>query len=149
MMLMRFARFAAPLFLACFVHAQTCSNTTTVGRYVIVCEGFMTPAPNTAMAPAKILGTATADSSGNFKAVGTVSIAGMIVTQKATGTQKLNKDCTGTITYSQTINGQPGPPLNITYVVSQQGQRIDGLSTDMGTVLSCVLKRVSNEEPGS
>ena len=133
------------LLLASSLHAQSCSTLNTVGRYVVACSGYLAPDPKapTALVPAKILGTATADYSGTFNGSATASIGGGIVTQTVTGTEQLNRDCTGTITYAQTFNGHPGPPLDITFVVSEGGARIDGLVTDPGAVLSCELRRVS------
>jgi hypothetical protein len=75
---------------------------------------------------------------------GTVSLGGAIVTQTVSGTGQINPDCTGTITYSQTINSQPGPPINITFVVSENGDKIDGLVTDPGAMFARKLLR----EPG-
>ena len=69
-----------------------------------------------------------------------------IVTQTVSGTEQINPDCTGTITYSQTINSQPGPPINITFVVSENGDKIDGLVTDPGATFACKLTRISTRE---
>jgi hypothetical protein len=126
------------------LHGQICSTPVTRGTYVVICSGYLSPSANAPLVPAKILGTATADDNGAFKGNTTVSLGGMaVLTQTVSGTEKLNPDCTGSITYAQTINGQPGPPLDITFVVSQHGDRIDGLATDPGTVLSCTLTRLS------
>jgi hypothetical protein len=126
------------------LQARTCGPITTVGRYVVVCSGFLTPAPNSSMVPSKILGTVSSDESGTFTGTATVSIGGVIISQSVTGKAKLSKDCTGTISYTQTLGGQPGPPLDISAVVSEQGNRIDGLTIDPGAVMSCALTRMSN-----
>jgi hypothetical protein len=48
---------------------------------------------------------ATADRHGTFNGTGTVRVGGGPgLTQTVTGTEQLNSDCTGTITYHQTIN---------------------------------------------
>jgi hypothetical protein len=97
-------------------------------------------------APAKALGTATADYSGHFIGTTQLSVGGFaVVTQTVSGTEVLNSNGTGTITYATTIDGNPGPPLNISFVVSEHGDRLDGLSTDPGTVFSCVLRRISKD----
>lgn len=136
-------------FVAGALEAQQCSTATTAGKYVVVCDGYLTPAPNAPMVPAKLISVATADYDGQIKAAGTISIGGQIVSQVAAGKEKMNPDCTGTVAYTQTINGQPGPALNFTFVVSDFGNRIDGLSTDSGTVFSCVLRRASFNISGS
>jgi len=137
------------LLLAGGLQAQSCYPWTTVGRYLVLCDGYMSPAANAPMVPAKGLGIATADENGTFTATDTLTVGGTVLTQELTGTEKLNLDCTGTITYKQTVAGQPGPPLNITFIVSEQGARIDGLITDPGAVLACVLRRVPTVQQGA
>ena len=90
---------------------QQCSNRTNTGKYVTVCDGFLTPAPGAPLVPAKLLGVAIVDRYGNITGDGTVSIGGMIVQQTVQGTETVNPDCSGSITYQTWINGQPGPPL--------------------------------------
>jgi hypothetical protein len=114
---------------------------------MVVCDGYISPAVGAPLVPAKVLGTAVGDDNGTFKATGTISAGGMILPQTVTGTEKLNTDCTGTISYKQTLGGQPAAPLNITFVVSQHGDRIDGLAVDAGSVFSCVLTRLSMAYP--
>ncbi len=124
---------------------NNCSTRTTAGKYVVVCNGFLTPAPNAPLVPAKELAVTVADHNGTFTGVGTVSVGGTILQQTVKGTEQINPDCTGTITYQQTINGQPGPPLDITFVVSQGGDIIDGLVTDPGAVFACRLTRTKEQ----
>ena len=127
-------------------YGQRCSNRTTVGRYVVVCNGYLSPGPNAPLVPVKELGIANGDDEGTFSASGTVSFGGQILQQTVIGKEQLNPDCTGTITYKQTIDGQPAPDFTDTFFVSENGNRIDGLSTDAGSVFSCVLTRVSRFE---
>ena len=37
--------------------AHGCSTKTTVGRYFVICNGFLSPGPNAPLLPAKLLGT--------------------------------------------------------------------------------------------
>lgn len=147
---LNFSRFCfgilALALLATRLEAQQCSTKTTVGRYKVVCDGFLTPGPNAPLLPAKELGTVNADQNGTFTSTdGKISLGGTIVTQTVTGTETLNTDCTGSIAFSQTINGQPAPPLHIDFVVSDNGNKIEGLAVDPGTVFSCRLTRLSND----
>jgi hypothetical protein len=120
------------------------STKTTAGRYLVECNGYLSPAANAPLLPAKLLGTANADDEGNFTGSSTVMIGGgPSHKQTVTGTEQLNPDGTGTITYDQIIDNQQGPPLDITFVVSKDGDRIDGLATDPGTVFSCNLRRIA------
>jgi hypothetical protein len=135
---------------------QQITTRTTAGTYSVICDGYLTfpnPFPPTAnppsfeFAPAKALGTATADSSGHFTGSTTLSVGGFaVVTQTVSGTEVLNPNGSGTISYATTIDGNPGPSLDISFVVSEHGNRIDGLSTDPGTVFACVLRRISKDE---
>jgi len=129
--------------LATGLEAQQCSTKTTAGRYKVLCDGFLTPGPNAPLLPAKELATVNANQNGTFTSDnGKISFGGTIVVQTVTGTEQLNSDCTGSITFSQTINGQPAPPLHIDFVVSENGDKIDGLALDSGTVFSCRLTRL-------
>ena len=140
----RFARTASPL------PGGRCSTRTTEGTYLVVCNGYLSTGPSTPLLPAKLLATATADDGGTFQGVGTLSLGGQILKQTAVGTEQINSDCTGSITYAQTINGAPFPdPLDINFVVSEDGNRIDGISTDPGTVFSCELRRTSRGDSDS
>ncbi len=115
---------------------------STAGRYIVACNGYLSPGPNAPLLSAKLLGTVTADDGGTFTGSNTVMIGGGPPhTQTVTGTEQLNPDGTGTITYDQKIDNQQGPPLDITFIVSERGDRIDGLATDPGTVFSCELRR--------
>jgi hypothetical protein len=59
-----------------------------------------------------------------------------------TGAGILNSDCTGTIKYTQKINGEPAPDMNIRYFVADGGKVIKGLPMDAGSALACVLNRI-------
>ncbi len=130
--------------LAFAEQGQQCSTRTTAGKYATVCDGFLTPAPGAPLVPAKSLAVTTGDRYGNFTGTGTISLGGTILQQTVAGTEQINPDCTGTITYQTWINGQPGPPLDITFFVSQNGDTIDGLVTDAGTVYACKLTRTKD-----
>ena len=126
--------------------AQQCTGRTTVGRYLVVCDGFLSPAPNSPLVPAKELATVVSDSSGTFTSTdGILTLGGIILHGTAIGTGVTKPDCTGTITYQQTINGQAAPDLHIAYVISKNGDSIDGIDTDPGAVFSCHLTRIADE----
>jgi hypothetical protein len=126
--------------------AQQCTARSTAGRYLVVCEGFLSPAPNSPLVPARELATVVSDSSGTFKSTdGILTLGGIILHSTVIGTGVTKPDCTVTITYQQTINGQPAPDLHIAYVISKSGDVIDGIDTDPGAVFSCHLVRIANE----
>ena len=123
---------------------NACSTRSTAGRYVVKRDGFLSLGLNAPLLPAKGLAVATADRHGNFDGSGTVSVGGSPgLPQTLSGTEQLNPDCTGTITYHQTIGGNPGPDINISFFVFRDGDKILGIVTDAGAVYSCELTRVS------
>ncbi len=141
---------AALSFVASHARAQQCSTQTTKGRYVVVASGFLTPPGAVSLAPAKLLATATADETGHFTGSGTLMVGGgPAVTQTVDGMEMINSDCTGTITYATYINGQLVGNLDFNFIVSQHGNRIDGLAVDTGTVLAAVLTRISRKHEAS
>jgi hypothetical protein len=66
----------------------------------------------------------------------------MIIAQHLEGQAKNQADCTGTISYTQTLGGAPAGTLDIDYVISEGGLAINGLPVNTGGVLSCSLKRI-------
>ena len=68
------------------------------------------------------------------------------VPQELHGQAHNNGDCTGNISYEQSLGGQPAGQLNIKYVVFDQGDVIKGLPTNFGGVLACSLKRINLSE---
>ncbi len=123
---------------------QKCTNGGIAGTWVVKCSGYLTPAPNAPLVPATLLSKAVADKDGNWGGSGTLSLGGTIVAQdvQSVGPAQTNPDCTGTITYSQKINGQPGPDIHFNYIVGKSGDTIDGIGADPGSVFSCRLTRV-------
>jgi hypothetical protein len=130
--------------------AQQCSTQTTQGRYLVVASGFLTPPGAASLVPAKLLATPTADQTGHFTGSGTLMVGGAAaVTQTVDGMETIHSNCTGSITYATTINGHFVGYLDFNFVVSQHGNRIDGLATDAGTVLAAVLTRISRKPEDS
>jgi hypothetical protein len=123
------------------VQAQgLCTNATAAGTYSVTCSGF-TAVPGGPLVPIMQVGVATGDADGNWSGSVTTNIGGQTVipASSVTGKTTVNPDCTGTITYNK---GTP-TELNISYVVNPKTDETFGLVTDKGTVVSCVLKRIS------
>jgi len=136
----------AGLSLSVFAEAQdACTTNGVAGNYVVTCNGYISPAPNAPMLPATLLASANAAKNGQWSGTGTLSLGGSIVTQdvKSVGPAQVNPDCTGKITYSQTINGQPAPDIHFNFIIGKESEKLNGISTDPGTVFSCTLTRVS------
>ena len=122
---------------------QVCSNHTTQGTYAFVCSGFISPASDAPQVPFSALGTAKANFSGVFTGTAKASVGGTIVNWSVVGTQNLNSDCTGTITYDQKFDGKPAGQINIDYHVLDNGNEIRGMPVDPGTNISCNLRLIS------
>jgi hypothetical protein len=122
---------------------QYCSQQTIRGFWAYTCDGYLAPAPAAPLQPARILGTCNISKTAYADCEGTANVGGTLLVQALHGQAYNDQDCTGTITYSQTIYGQPAPDLNIRYVILDNGSTIKGLPIDQGQVLSCVLNRMS------
>jgi len=127
---------------------SNCSQQTTRGSWQYTCDGYLVPpsAPPTELVPSRILGTCTASKMAYWNCEGTVNLGGTILEQALHGQAVNTDDCTGTITYTQTIFGQPAPELKIQYVISDNGDTIKGLPVSPNQVLSCLLNRTSNSD---
>ena len=123
-----------------------CNQQTTRGAWQYTCDGYLVPPPPAppALVPSRILGTCTASKTAYWSCSGTVNLGGTILQQGLNGQASNNNDCTGTITYTQTIFGQPAPDLQIQYVISDNGDTIKGLPVSPNQVLSCLLNRTGN-----
>ena len=120
----------------------SCNAQTTRGSWMYTCEGTL-PAP--AQTATRILGRCSATRAGYFSCLGTVNLGGQIVSQGLQGQATTLPNCTGTISYAQTLNNVYAGQLDINYVVSAGGDAIDGLPTNSGGVLSCSLKRIDRD----
>jgi len=85
---------------------KACTKETIKGTYSVTCTGFLSPAAGAPQLPASLLGLVTGDSAGVFSGAAKMSLGGSILNQVAIGPAIVNKDCTGSVKYSQTINGQ-------------------------------------------
>jgi hypothetical protein len=112
-----------------------CSNATIKGTFAHMATGFET-APPALAGPLVGVGTDTLDGNGGVTTNATLSINGNIVTLTATGTYKVNPDCTG----SYTISG-PGGTTRLVLVVADNGNEIQAICIDPGVILSHIFRR--------
>jgi hypothetical protein len=119
-----------------------CSTHTIRGNWGVTCTGNLTPAANAPLTPTRILGTCTSTLEGEFQCEGTMSLGGIILAQTMSGKAIVNENCTGSIRYTQTLDGNPAPDMNIRFLIFDSGKLIDGLPVDKGANLACTLKRM-------
>lgn len=129
---------AAPLASA----APPCTQQSTWGAWMYTCEGLLPGPPAGALTPTRILGTCSASRSAYWTCEGTVNLGGLIVSQGLVGQANNHANCTGTISYEQTLGGAPAGLLDIRYVVHDGADAISGLPVNPGVVLSCSLRRI-------
>ena len=128
--------------LTVFAKAQdACTASGIAGTYVVTCNGYISAAANAPLLPATLLASANAAKNGQWSGTGTLSLGGSIVTQdvKSVGPAQVNPDCTGSITYSQTIDGQPAPRTVVmrdTAPIHRLRQRIARLLAFLGAIIS-------------
>src|SRR5690242_11508018 len=118
-----------------------CSSSMLSGTYLVTCSGWTSLAPGAPLVPMMHVGTSTGDADGNWTGSTVINIGGQVVIPdaKVSGKAVVNSDCTGSVTYTK---GTPGE-LNISFVYFKPAEEIHGLVVDKGSVLSCVLKRIS------
>ncbi|MDH5287502.1 MAG: hypothetical protein OEX23_12835 [Betaproteobacteria bacterium] len=121
----------------------SCSQQTTRGYWGYTCEGEYPVGQ-----PVRLLGTCTSSKTAFWQCNGSANLSGAFVLPQVLNGQAYNaSDCTGTITYTQTLGGEPAPDLHINYVILDQGGAIQGLPTNSGQVLACSLKRITMTAP--
>jgi hypothetical protein len=108
-----------------------CTNETLKGTFVHTASGFET-APPAIAGPLVGVGTDTFDGKGGMTTTATLSINGNIVPVAATGTYKVNPDCTGTYTL---------PGTTLFFVIADSGNEIQAICIDPGVILAHVLRR--------
>jgi len=114
-----------------------CSNATLKGTFAHRGAGFIT-APAGLAGPLAHVGTVTFDGKGGVTATGIVSQNGNIVPATEIGTYAVNPDCTGTYT---TQVSPVGITSHIYFVIDDNGDEVQILETDAGTVIAGVLRR--------
>jgi hypothetical protein len=112
-----------------------CSNATIKGTFAHMATGFET-APPALAGPLTGVGTDTFDGNGGVTSNATLSLNGNIVTLTATGTYKVNPDCTGTYT----ISGAGGT-TRLVLVIADNGNEIQAICIDPGVILSHIFRR--------
>ena len=123
--------------------APSCTAKMTEGYRGFVCEGYAALAPGTPQLPVRILGTCNATESGFFACEGTANLSGTVLPIQLQGPGTIEPDCTGRITYQQTIAGQPAPPVTVALVVFDHGDVIKSMSLGSTGVLACVSERIN------
>jgi hypothetical protein len=144
-------RVLAAAVLACLATptfaGPACDANTTKGTWVARCEGDLaTPG---GVVNSRLLATCNASKDNYWICAGNTNAGGQRVEQALRGQAVVNADCTGFISYQQTINGFPAPQIDIDYVVLENGDEIWGLPRPAapGEVVACSLKRLSKSPP--
>jgi hypothetical protein len=118
--------------------APSCSNGTVLGSYGYRLDGSLPGAP--AFVGAGLV-THTLDASlgGVITGADTNSFNGQFATRTVQGTYKVNSDCTGTGSYTDSLNNR----VNYTFVAVDGGEEIYFQATNPGDVVSGVGRRVN------
>lgn len=115
-----------------------CSNYTLRGTYSQIGTGAITAPPDMA-GPFANVGTLVFDGNGGVTGGLVVNQNGSTAQATETGTYSVNSDCTGTYTVQIT-------PFGITsqasFVIDNNGDELEILVTDPGSVITCVAKRL-------
>ena len=109
-----------------------CSNATLKGTFAHTASGFEI-APPAIAGPVAGVGTDIFDGNGGSTATATVSLNGNIIPLTATGTYKVNPDCTGTYIL---------PGTTLFFVITDSGNEIQAICIDSGVVLNHTFRRL-------
>src|SRR5690349_14974121 len=90
--------------------APQCTQQTTRGFWVYTCEGEL-PLPNAT--PVRLLGTCDSSRDAYWTCEGSANLGGLVLPQALQGQADNHANCTGTITYANTVGGQPAGTLDI------------------------------------
>ena len=108
-----------------------CTDATLKGTFAHTASGFEI-APPAIAGPIAGAGLDTFDGKGGVKTSATLSLNGNIIPVIATGTYKVNPDCTGTYVI-------PGTTLFL--VIADSGNEIHAICIDPGVVLNHTFRR--------
>ena len=82
--------------------APLCTPQTTRGYWVYTCEGEL-PLPE--VTPVRLLGTCKATRDAYWTCEGSINLGGNVVPQQLQGQANNEANCTGKITYANTVGG--------------------------------------------
>ena len=116
---------------------KECSVGTLEGSFVRRDTGFVIAA-NGAALPLAGVSLVTFDGNGAFTSKGSVRVNGVPNDSTATGTYRVNPDCTGDYT-SQSSDGRTGTAF---FVIADNGNEIHILPTNQGASMTCIARKV-------
>ena len=108
-----------------------CSNATLRGTYSDQDTGTIV-----GVGPFAGVDVDTFDGKGHLMISGISSVNGNVSAGTETGTYQVNPDCTGTYTVSG-----GGLTVDAFFVISQNGEELQIVITDPGTVINCVARK--------
>ncbi len=112
-----------------------CAPSTVTGPYGYAISGYVAVAMGSAV-PFSDQGTFVADGNGSFAGSSTVSTNGTIANRSISGNYAINSACAGTATFRDTL----GNAISMAFTVVANGQEIQFIETDSGTVVSGVAQ---------
>jgi hypothetical protein len=110
---------------------KSCSNATLIGPYSDQDTGTIV-----GVGPFAGVNVDTFDGKGNLTISGISSLNGSVSAGVETGTYHVNADCTGTYT----VTGG-GITIDAFFVIDHDGNELQIVITDPGTVINCVARK--------
>ena len=112
--------------------AKPCSVATLKGTYADKDTGFISGVGAYAGVALE-----TFDGSGAMTGTGTLSLNGTIISGSFQGTYTVKPDCTGTYTVQSSL----GSTFHAYFVIDDNGNELQIVITDTGTVINCVARK--------
>ena len=113
-----------------------CSVLSLKGTFSDKDTGYLTAPPSFA-GPFAGVNLETFDGNGVLKGSGVSSVNGNIAPTTFQGTYTVNADCTGTYIIQNSL----GLTVHAFFVITDDGNELDIVITDAGTIITCVARR--------
>jgi hypothetical protein len=124
-------------------HRERCTNRSLQGNFATMVEGYFLA--GAAQVPLRSVGLTHFDGRGNVSQVDHAVVDGMpppVDWSPATGTYTVNPDCTGQSELN--IPGNPLSPLNIRFVIADDGNLLLSVLSEPGTAITSKSTRLSS-----
>jgi hypothetical protein len=127
---------------AAFPRNRECTQGSVSGKYGITIQGTLLPPNVPVPTPGVAVGSLEVDAAGNVTGADTLSLGGQIIPRTYSGTVNVKSNCT--FTSRVTVNGGPltGLVINSSGVIVDDGNEIQFVETDPGTIFTAVAKRM-------
>lgn len=129
---------------------EVCTPEMAKGTYAVTCSGWVSLNPADPTAPLvpfaeqgvvknELAGGKLVSSARFNESLGGIQLVALYSSKDVV----VNPDCTGSVTYAATANGQPMPDVHLEIVALDQGKEMRSFNTVPGVISLCTSKLMS------